>query len=383
MSTPEALSRFVFDTLFSLCRDRFADPLHGGFHERLDCQLRPLPLGYKRLMVQCRQIYVLCETALNGNRSGATVVEAACAFLQRSFRDERHGGWFYKARSDGAPLDRAKDLYGHAFVLFAQAYLHRAFAAPEAVAIAATTMDVIKARLAAPNGGFWDGASETWEPQTAVRRQNPHMHLLEAVLALFEATRDSRWMSEANALVELFYDRFYDAKIGVLGEYFDRDWRPDPERGHIVEPGHLFEWSWLLSRYRSLSGNESVMPTARRLFDRAVSYGFDSEHGGIHDQIDRSLEPLLRSRRIWPVAEAIKACLAQLEAGHVEAAGRARELIDHLLSNFLLLKEGRWIETLSRDGKATQTDLPGSTPYHLFLATAEVVRVLLRPNQHL
>ena len=34
--------------------------------------------------------------------------------------------------------------------------------------------------------------------------------------------------------------------------------------------------------------------------------------------------------------------------------------------------------TMTREGTPQQTSLPGSTPYHLFLAAAEAVRVLGR-----
>ena len=258
--TPSELAffRFSLDTLLPLCRDRFADTAYGGFHEQLSASREPLPIGTKRLMVQCRQLYVLSHAAMLGDASGQAAAERGYDFIRRSYRDRTHGGWYFRASAEGDPVDRSKDLYTHAFVLFALAYLHRAFAAPDAVALAAETLDVLQARMATAHGGYWDRAGESWEPETSTRGQNPHMHLLEAYLALYEATGEARWLDEAGVLVRLFQQRFHDDATGTLGEHFTSVWQPDPTRGHIVEPGHHFEWVWLLHRYGHLSGSAAA-----------------------------------------------------------------------------------------------------------------------------
>jgi mannose-6-phosphate isomerase len=376
--------RFAFATLLPLCRDRFADPVHGGFHEQLDPWHAPLPIGSKRLLVQCRQLYVLSHAAWLGERSGQDAAERGYAFLRRAYRDHRHGGWFFRASVEGTPIDRSKDLYGHAFVLFALAWLHRGFGAPEAIPLAAATFDEL-ARIATPGGGFWDKASETWEADRSVRRQNPHMHLLEALLALHAATGEARWLDEASRLVRLCLERFHDAPTATLGEYFAHDWAPEAARGAIVEPGHHYEWVWLLHAYRAAGGTEDVTAAADGLFATALRHGHDAATGGIHDQIDRAGTPLLTSRRIWPVTEAIKAHAARREAGQPVPDGEPGRLIEHLFRDFLLPGDamagpGRWIETMTRDGTPQQTNLPGSTPYHLFLAAAEADRVLGEPG---
>ena len=368
------LADHVFATIIPLCRDHFADRVHGGFHERLDASGEPLPLGVKRLMVQCRQLYVLAEAAAQGDTSGTAAAERGYAFLRTSYQDHRHGGWFFRATADGAADDRSKDLYGHAFVLFALAHLHRAFAAPHALELAVETMAVLHTHLAAPGGGFWDGASAAWAPHTALRRQNPHMHLLEAVLALFEASGDPQWLDEAHALVALFRDHLFDPPTATIGEFFTRDWAPDPHTGHIVEPGHHFEWVWLLHRYTALSGRP-LDPAAGSLFDTAMRHGLDPDCGAIHDQLHRGGAPLLRTRRIWPVAEAIKAHAARLQAGLPTAPGQPARLLRQMSDRFLQPARLGWIETTTADGTPTQTELPGSTPYHLVLAAAELRRL--------
>ena len=62
------------------------------------------------------------------------------------------------------------------------------------------------------------------------------------------------------------------------------------------------------------------------------------------------------------------------------AADQPDRLIAHLFRDFLRPERHGWIETMQRDGTPIQTNLPGSTPYHMFLAAAEAARVLPPPG---
>jgi mannose-6-phosphate isomerase len=61
-----------------------------------------------------------------------------------------------------------------------------------------------------------------------------------------------------------------------------------------------------------------------------------------------------------------------------QAAGLAAQpgvLIAQLFRDFLRPAKVGWIETMRADGTVDMTALPGSTPYHLFVAGAEVLRL--------
>ena len=368
-----AFTAYARKTLLPLVRDRFADPLHGGFHERLNPDLTPVATGRKRLMAQARNLYVLSHARLLGDTTVTPVAERSYDFLIRNYQDRQHGGWSFAVTPSGGDLDPTKDLYGHAFLLFALAWLHRAFAAPDALSHAARTMDLLHARLALPAGGFHGKAFPDWQPIPGPLEQNPHMHLLEAVLALHEASGEPRWLDEADRLVGHFQDRLYHPETGTLREFFAADWSLHPERGHIVEPGHQFEWAWLLRQYRRRGGTRDVGGAADALFSFALRHGFDEEYQGIHDQVGPDGTPILRTRRIWPVVEAIKTCVAMTEAGH-DCHAEAERLAAHLFRDFIRTDQPGWHETLTREGTPTMTELPGSTPYHLFLAAMEADR---------
>ena len=63
------------------------------------------------------------------------------------------------------------------------------------------------------------------------RRQNPHMHLLEALLALHVATSEKNWLRRAGVLVDLFRRRLVDPATGALIEFFTADWQQAPGTG--------------------------------------------------------------------------------------------------------------------------------------------------------
>lgn len=311
---------------------------------------------------------------LRTQRSGMAAADRGYEFLLRTDRDHLHDGWYFAATPEGEVFDGSKDLYGHAFLLFALAWLHRAFAAPGAMNLAAQTMDTLHSRMTLPYGGFHATAAREWTPAVGPLLQNPHMHLFEAVLALHDVSGDPRWMEEADALTRLFRDSLYHRATGTLREVFGVGWVTRLEQGTIVEPGHQFEWVWLLDRYRRQGGTIDVTAEIKALFSFARSHGFDEEYEGIHDQVDPNATPLLQTRRIWPVAEALKAYVV------MEAAGRAMpveadRLAANLLRDFVTHERAGWHETLTREGVPTMTDLPASTPCHMFLASIEAERL--------
>lgn len=379
---PERFRAIMLDRHLPLWAEHGWDRRHGGFHERLDRDLRPIDLGYKRLLVQCRQLYSFSQAVLLGERRYLPLIGDGFAWLRAHYWDAAQGGWIFKATPEGRPLDPMKDTYGHAFVLFACAYVHRATGDAEPIALAHRTLDLLEVKLAAPAGGFFEAAEADWTPRPGLRLQNPHMHLLEALVALDEAaggaagglTGEARFRDGARAIGRLFLSKLFDPSTGTLGEYFDQDWKPDAARGHIVEPGHHCEWSWLLHRLAARVGDEALAVAADRLFDHALVHGWDAERGGVYDEVDRSGRIVTGRKRIWPLTEAVKAAATRWRrTGAAADRTRLEQFTAFLLSRYGLA-EGRWHEHLERDLSVFNDTLPGSTTYHLLLAAVEAAR---------
>jgi mannose/cellobiose epimerase-like protein (N-acyl-D-glucosamine 2-epimerase family) len=359
-----ALRRWIFQDVLPFWSTTGRDRPGFGFVEHLDPAARAADVPYKRVRVQARQIFVFsCARALGW--PGA--LEAATDghdFLTRHAR-RADGAWVRLLGRDGDVLDSTADLYDLAFVLFALAWYARATGSAQALDQAYGTLAWIERNMTSPAGGFHEAVPVPPEP----RRQNPHMHLLEAVLALFVTTRDAALLATADALVDLFRRRFFDPATGSLGEFFTDDWQWAPgAAGTHVEPGHHYEWVWLLSQYERLSGR-TVEPERSVLYTFANRWGCDAKTGLVLDVVDRSGTVRDGGSRIWPQTEAIKAHLVMADGAEVA------RIIDNLFDHFVAgNRAGTWTEHLAPDGTRKSDRIPASTLYHVVSAFSELER---------
>jgi mannose/cellobiose epimerase-like protein (N-acyl-D-glucosamine 2-epimerase family) len=156
-----------------------------------------------------------------------------------------------------------------------------------------------------PLGGFVEDLAGTL-PQ----RANPHMHLLEAALAWISIDDDPAWRRLADGLAALCLQKFVDPASGALRELFARDWSPAAGvEGRICEPGHHYEWAFLLDRWARLTSRNKPEAVAR-IIAFADSHRVDARRGvavnavlvdgSIHDPV----------ARLWAQAERVRAYLA-------------------------------------------------------------------------
>lgn len=144
-------------------------------------------------------------------------------------------GFVHVLEADGSARDSLRDKYDHAFVLLALAMVYRLNLDAQVRAELYSVMGFIDSEPRSPHGGFIEGI-----PATTPRRQNPQMHLFEAMIAAFDATSDSAFQNRAGDLCGPFVASLFDPQRQILGEYFEEDWsRIEPVQ---VEPGHQAEW---------------------------------------------------------------------------------------------------------------------------------------------
>lgn len=371
-----ALRAHLVDELLPLWARSGLDRAQGGYWNRLGPDRTPTPDGFKRLLVHARQLYAFARgVELGAGDWAAAAAEHGLEFLGR-FWDPRHGGWFATTTDAGAPLDRRKDLYGHAFAIFALAEHHRITGAADSLERARATWAVVRERLPEPKaGGFWEGASEDWQPVDEPRRQNPHMHLVEALLALHPVAPADGALAEAGKLVGLLAERWLDPATGALGELFTSTWQPQPgPPGQIAEPGHGFEWVGLLHRFAELGGDSRALALADRLYAFARSRGVTAD-GGVSDRVDRAGRVLDPNQRLWPQTERLKAQATLLRA---RPDPRLRAELEAALARCAARyvdADGGWREHLTPDGRPLTEIQNASSVYHVVAAFGELLGV--------
>ena len=338
-----------------------------GFHERLSLEGLPTDVAFKRVRVQARQIFAFSQAAVLGWPDGLDAARDSYAFITRHAA-RPDGSWVRTIGREGGVIDDAADLYDLAFVLFAIGWYVRATGDQAAVAQARLTVAWISAAMRGPVAGFLN----TLPVEPGPRQQNPHMHLLEAALSLFEATGEAVFADLARELVGVFRDHLFDRPTGTLGEFFSETLGPAAgEDGDHIEPGHHFEWVWLLAQCDRLLGTDTAAE-AEALYRFAETHGYVGDSGLVMDVVSRDGRGRKGSTRLWPQTEALKAHAVMRRRGRAMRCSIGQG-VDNLMRLFFEdCIEGGWHEHFSAAGERLVHWLPASSLYHIMMAYAEL-----------
>jgi len=333
---------WLFDAMFPFWAERAVHP-SGGFRERVALDGSPLDDSVSRVRVQARQTYVFARAALMGWRPerAKALVEHGIASLLGPCR--REDGLVGRMVEVGVGLaDPQPELYDNAFALLALAWAARALDAPHLLTEANAMLARLETTHAHAAGGFLESL-----PASPPRRQNPHMHVFEASLALAAAkpngAQNDDHLARAGAMKALLENRFFDTRTGHLLEFFNDDLTAiDGEDGDVIEPGHEFEWAALLHVDADL---RSAAPSnlARTLYDNGLASLDAQGFAPMSTRRDGSQRDA--SRRTWSQTEALRAHVAFARTGDGAAAKRAVDLVDAIFEAHLNpAPAGAWID---------------------------------------
>ena len=352
------LVKWLVEAAYPLWSDRGIDPRNGGFAEVLSQE--GVALAHpRRARVHPRQIYAFAQAQTlgwPGDVSG--IVSRGMDYFTAYYR--RHDGLFRAITdADGAPLDERALLYDQAFALLGYAAAATALdARGEFERRALALRQIIAARFGTDDGSYY---SEEHSP--GHRESNPHMHLLEAYLAWAEIGQDAGWADGVRSMVDLALSRFI-RKDGASGESFLATWQPTPGiAGRIIEPGHQFEWAWLLLRCERWHARP-LRDTALRLIEIGDEFGVHD--GVVVNALEGDFSVKDANARLWPQTERLKAALLaaaltgdQRYWSMAEAA--AMSWVPYLGTSV----PGLWLDVRLPDGEFVDAPAPASTFYHL------------------
>jgi mannose/cellobiose epimerase-like protein (N-acyl-D-glucosamine 2-epimerase family) len=364
-----SLKTLMIANALPMWADRGWDASNGGFVERLAIDGHADLAAPRRVRVQARQIYCFAKAAQLGwyPQGGEIARKGLDYLLAKAKSPDGRPGFVHTLAPDGSVLNPLRDAYDHAFVLLALATVYQLDRDAQVRAEIDSVMQFIDTQLRSTDGGYLEGV-----PASMPRRQNPQMHLLEAFIATFDATHDQAFQARAGDLFGLFTSNLFDAKKGVLGEYFEQDWsRIEPVS---VEPGHQAEWVWLLKGFERITG----CPTGKQraaLLESALRYR--DATGCLVDDGDAQGNIVKATRRCWPQTEIVKAWVAQAESGVEGAAEEARAALIRLDKYYLQHPvKGGWYDQFDGEGRSLVDTIPASSFYHILCAVAEAERVL-------
>jgi mannose-6-phosphate isomerase len=370
-------TQILFEDIIPIWSTIGANHAAGGYNESIDPDGN-VPQSARRIRVSARQVYAFCEASrLGWNRLAATTcLRHGCDFLARHSNED---GLIHHSLSPEGMHGGGYDLYDQAFLLFAYANVFAHHRSENDRRRGLQLLASIRRHFAHAGGGFTDNSEKPFP-----LRSNPHMHLLEAALAWVAVDDDPVWHMLADEIVVLFQQRFFDPLGGVVREYFTADWQAIEEDGRCrIEPGHNYEWAWLLMRWQKLTGGDAG-DCAGRMIDFAETYGYDpARHVAINEFWTDGLA-CDQTARLWPQTERLKAWLAVAESSHGlerwDAERRALDAAGGLMRYLETGVPGLWHDVMLEDGSFRHAASPASSLYHIICAMGELSRYLANPQ---
>ena len=362
-----ALKSWLVDHAYPLWWSLGADQQGGGFHERLHLSGTPTD-DARRSRLHPRQMYAFSlARQLGWSGPAETAVRHALSFYLKRYR--RPDSLFAPLPSTDS--DAPVLLYDQAFALLGLASACKVLPDRTLYNQARQLLAALHEQFRHARGGF----KETVAGSSALL-SNSHMHLLEAALAWIEHDQTGTWHDLAADMAKLAATRFVDPSSGFLLEFFDDHGQPiqNPSLQRI-EPGHQFEWAWLLLRWSVHSGDIHSRALALQLIRLAETHGVDrTRHVGVNALApDGSVREA--NARLWPQTERLKATALAAELTddsiHCSAACEAANALARYLDVPL---RGLWRDTMTASGEFVDEPAPASSMYHIVGAIAQLDR---------
>lgn len=368
--------RWLSEQAIPLWSTQGIDSATGAVHERLLAN-GEVDLGCpKRVRVQARQMFSFTLAEEHGwSVSNHRLISDIWRFTRiHGHHPKQPQTYVHLLDAADQVADSKQDLYDTAFHLLAAGARYRQYKQAVDLDHANQLLEHIETAFSAENGGWQEG-----DYDAPYRRQNPHMHLFEAFMTLYEATNNGKWLAKAGQIYSLFEKVFYDPKHEVLLEFFDANWNPIEIDGHrVIEPGHMFEWVWLLDWYSKLTGTP-VRHFCEKLYQSGLRTGLDKSSGLIYDATSDTGEPIASTKRMWPMTELLKASLVLAQWQPQIYEQKAADALALLFQYYIdPAPAGAYIDQLDGNNQVLSDVAPASTLYHLVIALVESTNYLAR-----
>lgn len=328
---------------------RALDSVNGGFHENYAEDWSEQPDKTRSLVYLARMIWL---AATGGNQEA---VDHGFKTLWEKFWDDDYGGFYWMIGVDNELVpDPEKHLYGQAFAVYAMAKagkLNDALWAFQWFDLHAHDDE---------NGGYvetlWsdgekrisgEGEDSIGTPY-GLKSMNTHLHILEALIELYSATKDSKVRSRLEEVFEIFTTR-YMLLDGRLVYYATQDYHQASE---VDSYGHAMEAAFLAIEAAEVLELkvEETWELARRMVDRCLEVGWDDRYGGMYNEGHFDKPPDDMNKIWWVQAESYNALrLMANRYGSPYESYRDRQLrfiADHQIDPV----HGGWFPTVNHDG---------------------------------
>ena len=311
------------------------DPKHGGFLTYLDRDGKPTGETEKTQLCQTRMIYTYSSVHRAGLGEGKAleIARQGVDFLLDHFWDDEYGGWFWTCDKAGNPINESKLTYGLSFAIYSLSEYAMASGDHRGLEWALRSYETLQT-LVADNawGGYYEFLERDWSKKRPGKYGGDrksfdvHMHLMEAMTNLYEATGARTHKERTCEMIDLIFGRILHPTFRTGVAQFSLDWKPlrqilfadvwgsdrdvDDDEGrpeNNTSFGHNVEFAWLLNHTTRILGLdvEAYKPAFKRIFDHCCEHGVDWDHGGVYCEGPHDGPAREKNKEFWQQAECL------------------------------------------------------------------------------
>ncbi|MEP6343535.1 MAG: AGE family epimerase/isomerase [Maricaulaceae bacterium] len=342
----------------------------------------------RQLVASCRYVFNYATAyRLYGNAKHLDWAKWGLDYLETAHK-QNNGAYAWQIEN-GEVTDSRVMAYGHAFVLLAAASCLQA-----GIKRAAKTIDDVFEFIEiyfwdAEASAYFDERDASLKTLSPYRGQNANMHMCEALLTAWLASRDVRFLDRAEQLANRFAIELAAQSGGKIWEHYDSDWNVDMEfnidkpndryKPWGFQPGHQTEWSKLLLILNRERPHEKWISTAKSLYDQAIDMGWDKSYGGLVYGVAPNGDVCASEKYFWVQSESFATAWRLYD---VTGEDKYRQDYNRIWAwswTYMIDHEfGAWFRVRNRDGSAIDNKKSplGKTDYHTMGACWDVLSVM-------
>lgn len=293
------------------------DHKNGGFFGHVDNEGVVASHAEKGIVQNARILWFFCEYALFSNSTKARdLAELTYNYISDHFVDREYGGVFWSVSFDGRPLNKRKQTYALAFLIYGLCSYIKLTKCQSARALLNDCHLWIKEYCYDKgSGGFIEAFDQDWseigdyrlsdKDINAPKTMDTHIHILEAYTVFYSLDNDDSVQAILLESINCITNKIYSKTSHHLDLYLTNDWNPICKNWSY---GHEIELSWLLTDAVFALGESEYLERYSDIILKMVNKCLDfavGSNGELFDQYDWDRQLLNPDRVWWVQAEAL------------------------------------------------------------------------------
>ena len=359
MNVKENIKRYENELLNSVIpfwQNNCVDTRCGGYFTMLDRD-GSIYDTTKYMWMQWRIVYMfatLHETAYRRDE-WLDIAVKGFDFLTKHGKSE-DGSYYFALNRQGEPAMAPFSIFSDCFAAMGAAALFKATGEKRYKTEADSAMKIYISRLDAPKGR-WEKSLPGRQSRLAL---GSYMILANLGNVMADCLATDAYVKDTDNAVDTVMNKFWNHELNVMFENINIDGSFDLDscEGRFVNPGHGLESMWFILQYAEKYGNTALIEQACDYIYKLYQFGLDREYGGLYYFMDALGKPHIELQwdmKLWWVHN--EALIAALYAWRLSGDDKFRKMFADLdawtWKHFADPECGEWFGYLNRRGEAT------------------------------